>query len=121
MKSLLLASAIVLGAGVGLAYAEAKQDFALVNKTGYEISELYVSPSKANNWEEDVLSDDTLDDSEGINVHFHNSGKTCSYDIKVVYADDDSTAVWEDIDLCEVSRVTLRYNRKTDTTTATFD
>ena len=121
MKSVLLAAALLIGAGVGSANAEAKQDFTLVNKTGYELSEIYVSPSKSNNWQDDVLSDDTLDDGESLNVHFSNSGKICNFDIKVVYTEDDSSAVWHDIDLCEVSKVTIRYNRKTDTTSATFD
>jgi hypothetical protein len=38
-----------------------------------------------------------------------------------VYHDDDSSAVWHDIDLCSVAKITIRYNRKTDTTSATFD
>jgi hypothetical protein len=38
-----------------------------------------------------------------------------------VYEDDDSSAVWYGIDLCEISRITIRYNRKSDTTSASFD
>ena len=121
MKSTLLAAAFLLGAGIAAAHAEAKQDFTLVNKTGYELSEIYVSPSKANEWQDDVLGDDSLDDDESLNVHFANSGKACMFDIKVVYTVDESSAIWHDIDLCETSKVTIRYNRKSDTTSATFD
>jgi len=103
--------------------AESKQDFELVNRTGYAISEVYVSPSKADDWQDDLLenSDNNFEDGEKRNVHFARAGKTCKWDLKVVYDDDDSSAVWHDIDLCEVSRITLRYNRKTDTTSASFD
>lgn len=121
MKSSLLASIALAFAMLGAAHAQGKQDFELVNKTGYDLSQLFVSPAKSENWEEDVLGDDELEDGDSMNVRFSGSGKSCKWDIKVVYSDDDSSAVWHDIDLCEVSKVTLRYNRKTDTTTASFD
>jgi hypothetical protein len=101
--------------------AEARQNFELVNKTGYEISHVYVSPSKSNDWEEDVLGKDTLDDGESWEIKFSRSVKTCKWDLKVVYHDDDSSAYWRDIDLCSVEKITIRYNRRTDTTSAIFD
>jgi len=100
---------------------EAKQDFRLVNKTGYELKALYVSPSKSDNWEDDVLGQDTLDDGQAVNVHFNAKVRTCKWDLKVTYSDDDSSAVWSSIDLCSVSNITIKYNRKTDTTSASFD
>lgn len=103
------------------AMAQAKQDFQLVNKTGYEISSVFVSASKADEWEDDVLTDDTLDDGDTLTVRFKGAGKTCKFDIKVVYEVDDSEAIWHDIDLCATSKVTIRYNKNTDTTSATFD
>ncbi|MDP2296743.1 MAG: hypothetical protein Q8M24_14950 [Pseudolabrys sp.] len=104
------------------AQAQSRQDFLLINRTGYDISEVYISPSKADDWEEDILgSDDTLDDGEQKNITFKRVGKTCMWDLKVVYDDDDSSAVWHDINLCQVSKITIRYNRKSDTTSATFD
>ena len=100
---------------------DAKQDFKLVNKTGYELKALYVSPSKADDWQEDVLGQDTLDDGQAVNVHFNAKVKTCQWDLKVVYNDDDSSAVWQKIDLCSVQKITIHYDRKADTTSATFD
>jgi hypothetical protein len=43
------------------------------------------------------------------------------FDLKVVYSDDDSSAVWEKIDLCTVEKITIHYDRKNDVTKATFD
>ena len=100
---------------------EAKQDFALVNKTGYELKALFVSPTKSDDWEDDVLGQDTLGDKQSVDVKFHRAVKSCHWDLKVVYSDDDSSAVWANIDLCTVEKITLHYNRSTDTTTATFD
>lgn len=100
---------------------EAKQDFTLVNKTGYELKALFVSPTKSDDWEDDVLGQDTLGDKQSLDIKFHRAAKSCHWDLKVVYSDDDSSAVWANIDLCTVEKITLHYNRSTDTTTATFD
>jgi len=54
-------------------------------------------------------------------VHFSPKTKTCKFDLKVTYSDDDSSAVWEKIDLCTVEKITIHYNRKSDETSATFD
>ena len=105
----------------GSAWAQGKQDFTLVNKTGYILSELYVSPAAAQDWEEDILGKDILDDGETVDISFDRVVKTCKWDLKVVYEDDDSSAVWSAIDLCAVSRITIKYNRSTDTTSASFD
>lgn len=100
---------------------EAKQDFRLVNRTGYEIKEVYVSPSKSTDWEEDILGDGVLGDKEGRDIHFHRSVKSCHWDLKVVYTIDSSNAVWNDIDLCSVEKITIHYDKDADKTTANFD
>jgi len=125
MKFAALTTGLVVSALMALSApsyaAEAKQDFQLVNKTGYDISNVYVSPTKSDDWEEDVLGQDMLQDGERVTIRFKRATRTCKWDLKVVYDDDDSTAVWSNIDLCSVARVTIRYNRKSDTTSATFD
>jgi hypothetical protein len=100
---------------------DAKQDFTLVNKTGYELKELYVSPSKADDWQDDILGQDVLEDGKAVNIHFNPKAKTCKWDLKVVYTDDDSSAVWQNIDLCSVDKITIHYDRKNDVTRASFD
>jgi hypothetical protein len=100
---------------------EAKQDFTLVNKTGYVISEVYVSPSKADDWQEDVLGQDVLDDSSSVDIHFHRGTHTCKWDLKVVYKVDNTSAEWHDFDLCSVSKISIHYNANTDTTSATYE
>jgi len=107
---------------IGSAQAqEAKQDFKLVNKTGYELKELYVSPSKSSDWQDDVLGKSTLGDGEYADIHFHRAATACKWDLKVVYTVDSSSAVWSDIDLCTVEKITIRYDKDADKTTATFD
>lgn len=123
MRTLLFASlaaaAVVCSAP---AFAEdAKQDFKLVNRTGYELKALYVSPSKADEWQDDILGQDVLEDGKTVNVHFNPKAQTCKWDLKVVYTEDDSSAVWQNINLCEVDKITIHYDRKNDVTRASFD
>ncbi len=115
---------LAMAATVGLstaAWGQGKQDFTLVNKTGYALSELYVSPSDTEDWQEDVLGQDILDEGQSVDITFQRATKTCKWDLKVVYEEDDSSAVWSKIDLCSVSRITIKYNKSTDKTSATFD
>ena len=100
---------------------QAKQDFVLVNRTGYELSHVYVAPNRSNDWENDVLGQDTLEDGQGGNIRFNRSATTCLWDLKVVYSVDNSNAVWSNIDLCNIERITIRYNKNSDTTSASFD
>lgn len=125
MKAIALAAAIsvcVFTGWAGQASADdAKQDFKLVNKTGYEIKEVYVSPSKSSDWQEDILGDGVLDDKSAREIKFHRSAKSCHWDLKVVYTVDSSSAVWNDIDLCTVEKITIHYDKDADKTTANFD
>ena len=125
MKSIVFAASFALCAITALAGSasaqEAKQDFKLVNKTGYELKELYVSPSKSDDWQDDVLGQGTLGDGDKIDIKFHRATKTCHWDLKVVYSVDSSSAVWNDIDLCTVEKITIHYDKGADKTTANFD
>lgn len=121
MKRALFGAFLALTSLVATAAFAGKQDFELVNKTGYDISHVYVSPTKSDDWEEDVLGKDVLEDGDSWDIAFDRSEKTCKWDLKVVYADDDSSAYWRGIDLCSVRKITIKYNRKTDTTSATLN
>jgi len=120
MRTPLLAALVAVAFAMPAMADEAKQNFTLVNKTGYELNAIYVSPSKSDDWEDDVMDQDTLDDGDSVAIHFQRAIKTCKWDLKVVYTDDSSSAVWNDIDLCSVETITIHYNRDTDTTTATY-
>jgi hypothetical protein len=113
--------AVVLAFAAPAFAQEAKQDFKMVNATGYELKALYVSPSKSDDWGDDILGQDVLSDGQVVNVHFSPKVHTCKWDLKVTYSDDNSNAVWQDIDLCTVEKITIHYDRKNDVTRATFD
>ncbi|MBI2572088.1 MAG: hypothetical protein HYV63_34185 [Candidatus Schekmanbacteria bacterium] len=81
------------------------QDFTLINATGTDIHNLFISESKKDNWEEDVLGEDTLPQGESIKITFSGK-KACLWDIMV--KDEEGEGVyWNEIDLCETSKVRL--------------
>jgi hypothetical protein len=112
--------AILIGLAIpnGGALAGGKQDFTLVNNTGYQINKVFVSPASSNSWQEDVLGRDVLNNGKSVNIKFHRSTPGCKWDLKVVYTDDGSSAVWKGFNICAISKITIKYNRKTDTTSA---
>lgn len=100
------------------AFAESALDFVLVNDTGYEIDQVYVSPTKIEEWGSDILGQDTLADGKSAKIHFDpSSEKTTKWDIKIVFTDKESR-YWTDLDLSTISEVTLHY--KNDHATATW-
>lgn len=97
-----------------------QQDFEVVNKTGYPIKHVYVSEANNNSWEEDVLGRDMLNNNESFELVFDNGENVCKWDMKVVY-DDGDEAVWQALNLCQISKLTLRWNRNTGVTTAAVE
>jgi len=116
-----LAAGYVMVAAPQVFAQEAKQDFTLSNRTGYELKEVYVAPSDSDDWQNDVLGSGTMSNGATVDIKFRRATKTCKWDLKVVYTVDSSNAVWHNIDLCSVDKITIRYNKSTDTTTASFD
>ncbi|MBF0582888.1 MAG: argininosuccinate lyase [Magnetococcales bacterium] len=106
---------------VGTLMAEPNQDFTLVNRTGYVIDQVFVSPAHSDDWENDVLGRDIMDDGESVPIQFSRGTTTCEWDLKVVYEVDGSSAVWHDIDLCSVSKISIFWNQSSGKTTARYE
>ena len=107
-KRYLMAAALLAGLATQPALA-GDQDFELTNKTGDPLEELYVSPASSDDWEEDVLGQDVLGDGESTVIRFSRNTTACKWDIKVRYPDGDEP-IWYNINLCEVSSVTLHWD-----------
>ena len=92
-------------------------DFTLVNRTGYDLREVYISPSHRNQWGKDRMGDVMLEKGKSRLFKFSDSA-SCKQDLKVVFDDDASEVIWEDFDLCTVDKITLKYNRRTQEVSA---
>ena len=119
MKQMFLRTKVALALGViaifltATAFARSgKQDFILHNQTGVEIDSLYVSPHSVNDWEEDILGQDTLASGESLKITFDDRDKHVHWDLKVTDHDGNSLE-WDDLNLIEISEVTLHWDAKT--------
>ena len=101
------------------AKAESALDFTLVNDTGYTIDKVFISPSKAEDWGDDVMGpDDQVPDGKSVKIHFSRAHeKETKWDIKIVFTDNENR-FWTDLDLSTISEVTIHY--KNDHATATW-
>src|SRR5437899_1566994 len=101
----LMAVCLLTFAGATKAIA-GDQDFVLVNATGVEINNLYVSPSNEDKWGDDILGEDTLADGANVTIKFAHDEKECGWDFMVKDKEDNGVQ-WTDIDLCKYSEITL--------------
>lgn len=106
-----IAIAVALFGTIGATFA-GNADFTLVNKTGYAINEVFISPSQKDAWGKDRLGENQFLNGQSRKFTFGDT-KNCKQDIKVIFTEDESEVQWDDIDLCEVDKITLRYNSKT--------
>lgn len=93
------------------------QDFRLVNKTGYQIDEVYVSRVSARNWGKDVMGTDALGADATVRITFDAPANACRWDMRVKYEDGD-TAEWSNLNLCNIETITLYWDRKNNSTRA---
>jgi hypothetical protein len=94
------------------AWAE-EWDFVLTNATGKTIKQLEVSPGGAGTWVVDGGGGETprerlVKTGGRTTVHF-DKGEGCRYDLRATF-EDGATQVWNGIDVCKNSYVTVRAN-----------
>ncbi len=90
------------------AFAQGKQDFTLVNKTSVEINSVYITPHSSDDWEDDILGQDTLPAGESVDIQFSRKEKAKMWDLRVEDTAGNSIE-WENLNLLEISKVTLYY------------
>ena len=98
----------------------ADQDFTLVNSTGYQIDEVYLSEVSSKAWGQDVMGKDALPNGNSVEMQFSAPSASCKWDMRVKYHDGDE-AVWQNLNLCDITRVTLFWNANTQATTASVE
>ncbi|MCY1166702.1 MULTISPECIES: hypothetical protein [Polaromonas] len=95
-------------------------DFTLVNRTGITLREIYISPANRNSWGNDRMGEGVLDNGKSRLFRFSDKS-ACKQDLKVVFDDDSGDVVWRNFDLCEIDKVTLKFNKSTRAATADIE
>ncbi len=117
MKNFLASLFVLLVATVPAARA-GDQDFTLVNKTGFDVHSVFVSPQSAEDWDEDLLGKAVLPNGDHVEIKFSRATKEKMWNLRVSDK-GGKDYVWQGINLLEVSKVTLEY--KDGKATATYE
>lgn len=98
-------------------------DFTLINKTGYDIKEVSVGPTGEKDWtdEDEILKGRTLANGSSLDIKFSPRETAANWDLMVVWSDGTGTEEWIKLNLTEIEKVTLKYDRATDTTSADIE
>ncbi|RYD97606.1 MAG: hypothetical protein EOP61_16480 [Sphingomonadales bacterium] len=86
--------------------AAGKQNFTILNKTGHTVVSFNVSPTSEDDWGDDILGKDVLNNGESAEITFERDASACLWDLKATYDDNDTTEMKKQ-NLCEISEVTL--------------
>ena len=121
MKALLLAfTALAATLGVSSSFAGDLRDVTVVNGTGYGIRFLGFNNPGDDDWSDNELPPGSIFPSgNSVYVKFKTEDKGCKWDFKIEWADPGHPGVvWHDVDLCQIVKLTLKYDRDSNTTTA---
>lgn len=97
-----LLAAVLTAAGLPAA-AQPNPDFWVVNTSGRQINEIYVSPATETSWGADWLREHVLPTHHRFAIRPVRDG-TCIYDIRVVY-DNNTAAEKRRVNTCEITEV----------------
>lgn len=95
-------------------------DFTLINNTGYDISDVYVSPTNEKEWGEDIMGKDILANGDAVDISFDGDETVKKWDMYVTWVgyESDEDVFWLGFDLSKISEISLYYDHKTGKTWA---
>ena len=106
MKRLIVALALVASLGMaGHALAMDKK-INIFNGAQYDIYTLYLSPTNANDWEENLLKQETLPNGDKVDVEVSRTEKAEAWDGKVTNKAGE-TMTWIGVPLNKAGQITL--------------
>jgi hypothetical protein len=91
-------------------------DFILVNNSGKSIKTVELAPAgtttfQPNKIDPDMKRDAVIKAGGRMTVHFDKAGAQCRFDVKATF-EDGSNATWSNINVCDNSYVTVKYDAK---------
>src|SRR3954468_21634999 len=115
MKGIVVGSLLAIALMSG-AVAEDARNVNIVNETGYGIKCLGFNNPGDDDWSDNELGN-VLRNRGSVYVKFNTEDDGCVWNLKIEWADPGYPGVlWNDVDLCKIRTLRLRYNRSTDTT-----
>ncbi len=102
---------LILKDGEALIGANYNLDFTLTNNAGLPLYALYLSPAESNEWGEDILGLDILEDGTKANISFAPDASAQLWDLRIE-DQDGGFEVWKNIDLSVANEITIVIENK---------
>ena len=121
MKAILVAfAALAATMTVSSSFAADLRNVTVVNGTGYGIKFLGFNNPGDNDWSDNELpASSVFPNGNSVYVKFNTEDKGCKWNFKIEWSDPGYPGViWHDVDLCKINKLTLKYDRGSDTTSA---
>lgn len=103
---------VVLAALMVLVFAcsatAAGKNLTIINQTGVDIYQLYISPSDSEDWEEDLLEGEVFENGTELVIEFEDIGEGL-WDLLIMDKAGNSLE-WHQLDLGVISRLTLYFD-----------
>ena len=75
------------------------------NRTGWTMLRFYASDSRTDDWEEDILGEDVLENGRDLRINIDDGSGACVYDFKAQFTNGQELTRFR-INVCEVSEYT---------------
>ena len=72
------------------------------NRTGWTMLRFYASDSRKDDWEEDILGDDVLENGQNVSINIDDGSGACVYDFKAEFTNGEELTRSR-INVCEIS------------------
>ncbi|MDP1750971.1 MAG: hypothetical protein Q8L22_16085 [Reyranella sp.] len=95
--------------------------FLLVNSTSYPISEMSISQHDMSMWSPNLLRGPIIKPGEARQVVIPASQLVCQVDIKLGFSDGTPPAIWQYLNLCNLRKLQVFYDRYSGVTTARYN
>ncbi len=103
--TLLITCLLVLA---GSANAFDYKSYTVINKSGMEVTAVYLRASGETKWGDNIYTGDSrLKNNGGFQFSQETSSASCSYDVKFV-CDNGKEYVIQNLDLCKIAGITLK-------------
>ena len=95
--------------------------FLLINSTSLPISEMSISQSQLGFWSPNLLRPPVIKVGEARQIVIPASQLDCMVDIRLSFADGGPPAIWQYLDLCNLRKLQVFYDRYSGVTTAKYN
>lgn len=101
-------------------FAADDRDFTVVNRTGYTIRFIGVNAPGDDNFNENELNG-LMAEGSTVDVKFDKGDKGCMWNMVVAWEGYTQAVIFKDMDLCKISKVTLRYDNASKVTSYAWE